>query len=164
MHTSRDGNRVMRISSSLFFTTCLRLMKTSMCQCCPGVAKTKHAMYNQADKRCILSPPTQTPIPSCQSVERTPKEIYERRKKPFLNDTSHSPDFKKWQVFWIRGLARWRVWWWLESISSCFFGSGSREMSLWLTLKLFSPALFNASKTRATNCSKRYGTITLKVR
>lgn len=29
-------------------------------------------------------------------------------------------------------------------------------MSLWLTLKLCSPVLFNASKTRATDCSKWY--------
>jgi len=94
-HTGRDGKRLMHTSSSLSSATCLRLMKTSMCQCCPRVAKTKHGMYNQADKRCILSPPTQTPIPGCQSVEGTHKGIDERRKKPFLNDKSHSPDFQK---------------------------------------------------------------------
>lgn len=93
---TRVGNRLMRTSSSHSSATCLRLMKTSMCQCCPGVAKTKHTMYNQADKRCILSPPTQTPIPNCQSTEGThTRGIDERRKKPFLNDTSHSPDFQK---------------------------------------------------------------------
>lgn len=36
----------------------------------------------------------------------------------------------------------------LRAFLLVFFGSGSHEMSLCLTLKLFSPVLFNASKTR----------------
>lgn len=68
-HKDRHGGGLVCARSSLSSATCLRLMKTSMCQCCPGVAKTKPTMYNHADKRCILSPPTQTPNPSCQSAD-----------------------------------------------------------------------------------------------
>lgn len=77
-------------SSSLSSATCLRLMKTSMCQRCPGVAKTKHTMYNQADKRCILSPPTQTPIPSCQSAEGTHTRGSTREERSPSSMTHHT--------------------------------------------------------------------------
>lgn len=70
--------------------TCLCLMKTSVCQCCPGLAKTKHTMYNQADKRCILSPPTQTPIPSCQSAEGTHTRGSTREERSPSSMTHHT--------------------------------------------------------------------------
>lgn len=85
-----QASRLMRTSSSLSSATCLRLMKTSMCQCCPGVAKTKHTMYNQADKRCILSPPTQTHIPSCQSVEGTHTRGTTREERSPSSMTHHT--------------------------------------------------------------------------
>lgn len=85
-----QAGRLMRTSSSLSSATCLRLMKTSMCQCCPGVAKTKHTMYNQADKRCILSPPTQTPIPSCQSAEGTHTRGTTREERSPSSMTHHT--------------------------------------------------------------------------